>query len=233
MGDWDVYRFEGTVGDRVVAEVVARRLNSPLDACVEINDAWGQPIAGNDDYEDPGAGLTTHHADSYVSYVVPKTGVYFLHLHDAQNAGGVDYGYRIRIGPPQPDFQCSIAPSGLNVRAGAPAPITVYALRRDGFSGEISISLQDPPAGFSLENATIPADEDDAQVTLSVPSTAQSGPVTLRLVGRAHIADRDVVRPVVPTDDMTQAFIYHHLVPAREFWVCVLDENEAKQKRGR
>ena len=30
-------------------------------------------------------------------------------------------------------------------------PITVYALRKDGFSGEIALRLKDAPDGFTLE----------------------------------------------------------------------------------
>jgi len=47
-----------------VIEVFARRLNSPLDSILQLTDAQGKQIAANDDYEDKGYGLTTHHADS-------------------------------------------------------------------------------------------------------------------------------------------------------------------------
>ena len=79
-GDWDVFAFEGNAGDRIIAEVQARRLNSPLDSCVEICDANGRHLAGNDDHEDAGAGagLTTHHADSYVCVNLPESGTFYV-----------------------------------------------------------------------------------------------------------------------------------------------------------
>jgi len=70
-GDWDVFRFEGRTGDLVVAEVYARRLDSPLDSVLKLTDAGGKQLAFNDDYEDKGSGLNTHHADSYFSTVLP------------------------------------------------------------------------------------------------------------------------------------------------------------------
>ena len=46
-------------------------------------------------------------------------------------------------------------------------------------------------------------------------------PVILTLEGQASIHVRPIVRPVVPADDRTQAFVYHHLVPAKDFLVLV------------
>ncbi|MFA7007004.1 MAG: PPC domain-containing protein, partial [Verrucomicrobiia bacterium] len=64
-GDTDVFRIEGKEGDEFVAEVFARRLNSPLDSVFKLTDASGTELAFNDDHTDKGAGLTMHHADSY------------------------------------------------------------------------------------------------------------------------------------------------------------------------
>jgi hypothetical protein len=36
---------------------------------------------------------------------LPSTGTYFVCLGDTQHHGGSHYGYRLRVSPPQPDFQ--------------------------------------------------------------------------------------------------------------------------------
>jgi hypothetical protein len=41
------------------------------------------------------------------------------------------------------------------------------------------------------------------------------------LEGHATIGSTDVVHPVVATDEMIQAFMYHHLVPANELVALV------------
>jgi hypothetical protein len=64
MNDRDVFEFEGRAGDIVVAEVQARRLDSPLDSVIKLTDAAGKLLALSDDVEDPGAGVNTHQADS-------------------------------------------------------------------------------------------------------------------------------------------------------------------------
>src|SRR6185369_8190875 len=70
-GEQDVYRFEGKAGQKIVAEVYARRLDSPLDSYLKLTDARGKQLAVNDDFEDKGAGLVTHQADSHLIATLP------------------------------------------------------------------------------------------------------------------------------------------------------------------
>jgi hypothetical protein len=223
-GDSDVFRFEGRAGDKIVAEAQARRFGSPVDSVLTLTDAEGRQLAFNDDHEDKGAGLTTHHADSWLCATLPADGAYYVHLSDAQSKGGAEYAYRLRIGPPRPDFDLRLVPSSINVRAGVTIPILVYAMRKDGFSGDISLALKDAPEEFVLSGGWVPAGQDSIRVTLTIPSTPPAEPVSLNLEGRAVIDGREVVHPVVPADDMMQAFFYQHLVPARELEVAVLGQ---------
>ena len=221
--DWDVFRFEGRAGDEIVAEVYARRLDSPLDSVLKLTDSTDQQLAFNDDHEDKGSGLTTHHADSYLTATLPANGTYYLHLGDAQHKGGPDYAYRLRISPPRPDFELRVVPSSINVRAGGTVSITVYALRKDGFTGEIALALEDAPEGFRLSNGRVPAKQDQVRLTLTAPPRPQPEPISLHLAGRATIQDQEIARPAVPADDMMQAFAYRHLVPAQDLQVAVVD----------
>ncbi len=221
-GDWDVFRFEGRTGDPVVADVDARRLDSPLDSVIKLTDAAGKQLAFNDDYEDKGSGLNTHHADSYFSTVLPTNGTYYLWLGDTQHKGGPEYSYRLRLSPPLPDFALRVVPSSLNVRAGGSVPLTVYALRKDGFTNQITLALDGAPAGFKLTGGSIPAGQSKVQVTLTAPPTELAEPVSLSLQGSALIQGQMQTRKAVPAEDMMQAFAYRHLVPARELEVAVL-----------
>ncbi|HEX2973509.1 MAG TPA: PPC domain-containing protein, partial [Tepidisphaeraceae bacterium] len=125
-GDWDIFRFQGRAGQRLVAEVFARRLGSPLDSVLKLTDAAGQQLAFNDDHEDKGSGLSTHHADSYLSTTLPTDGTYYLHLGDAQHKGGKEYAYRLRLSPPRPDYELRLVPSTLSIRNGGSAVLTAY-----------------------------------------------------------------------------------------------------------
>jgi hypothetical protein len=166
--------------------------------------------------------LTTHHADSWLRATLPARGTYYLHLVDMQHQGGPEYAYRLRISPPRPDFELRIVPASISARAGMTVPITVYALRKDGFSGQIALALEGAPRGFALSGAWVPVGQDQVRLTLTIPPHSQSEPVRLRLEGRAEIDGREVSHRVVPAEDMIQAFEYRHLVPAEELAVAVV-----------
>lgn len=219
--DCDVFCFEGHAGSPFVAEVYARRLNSPLDSLLKFTDAKGHELAQNDDYDDKGAGLVTHQADSRISVTLPADGLYYLFLRDQQHKGGPDYAYRLRLSPPMPDFELRAVPSTINARAGSSVPLTVYVLRRDGFSGEITLDLKDAPKGFTLSGGRLPANQDQVKITLTMPPTPPKEPVSLKLQGRAKINGREISHPAVPAENMTQAFEYRHLVPSQELKVAV------------
>lgn len=215
-GDWDVFGIEGRAGEQIVAEVMARRLGSPVDSVLELIDAAGKRLAFNDDHEDRADSLNTHHADSLIQAILPADGTYFVRLGDAQNEGGSEYAYRLRMSQPRPDFALRVVPSAVNAESWRLKPITVFALRKDGFDGEISLSFKGDPAGVLMDGGFIPAGQDKVRVTLALARWLPVEPLRLCLEGRATIGGEEVVREAVPADDMMQAFIYRHLVPAEE-----------------
>jgi hypothetical protein len=231
-GDWDVFRFDARRGGRVMLEVLARRLDSPLDSLLKLTDANGKEIMVNDDTEDKGTGLVTHHADSRLLVTLPETGTYYLHLGDAQKKGGKQYVYRLRISARRPDFDLRLVPSAINARPGSTVPLTIYALRRDGFQDDIEIRLSGAPEGFELSRGIIPAEKESEELTLSVPRKLAEGIYPLTLIGAAEVKGREIQRPVVPADDMMQAFIYHHLVPADELVVAVSGKAVVQRSAG-
>lgn len=215
----DLFEFEGKAGSTVVAEIQARRLKSPLDSILTLEDASGQKLATNNDYEDKGAGLLTHQADSWLSFNLPKDGVYRVRVTDAEHQGGPEFAYRLRISQPRPDFELRVVPSTMNVRGGATLPVTVYAVRRDGFSDEITISLQDPALACKLSGGRIPAGQDAVRMTLTFLES-QEKPFNVRIKGRANVNGREVTHTATPAEDMMQAFAYRHLVPVQQMRVA-------------
>jgi hypothetical protein len=221
-GDWDVYSIQGRAGQELVAEVLARRLGSPLDSVLKLTDASGRQLAFNDDFDDKGAGLLTHQADSYIRATLPATGTYYISIGDAQRKGGAEYAYRLRISPPRPDFELLVTPSAINGGRGMSIPITVHALRKDGFSGEIAVGLKDAPQGLALDGAVVPSGQDRVRMTVTIPPAAPlADPVSLKLEGRATIQGREVRHAARAAEEMMQAFAYHHLVPADDLKLAI------------
>ncbi|MCX7887458.1 MAG: hypothetical protein N3B01_09440 [Verrucomicrobiae bacterium] len=224
--DWDVFEFEGRAGETVVAEVLARRLESPMDSVIKLTDARGQVIAFNDDSEDLGSGHNTHHADSYFMVRLPADGIYRLHIGDTSGRGGPEYGYRVRISPPRPDFELRVMTSSLGVRQKSYGSFAVIALRKDGFNGPIRLTLKNPPPGFVPSPVTMAATQNVARVGFTANVATTNGPVNLTIIGTAKIGDQEVVREAVPAEDRMQAFLWRHLLPAQELKVLVYDPNE-------
>jgi hypothetical protein len=209
------YRFSGKAGERVIAEVWARRLGSPLDSALRLLDARGKVVMTNDDHTDMMAGLVTHHADSYIDFALPETGDYTLALRDTQGKGGSDYAYRMRLSTPRPDFRLRVTPSCVSIPAGGTAALDVHVQRIDGFEGEITLSLAKTPAGSYLGGAQIKSLERVVPITLTIPET-ELDRITPQIVATARIGGKTVRHTAIAAEDMMQAFAYRHLVSAQE-----------------
>lgn len=227
-GDEDFVRFEGRAGAEVVAEVIARRLHSPLDAVLWLTGPDGKVLAWNDDFEHreellrTDVGTSTHQADPYLRAKLPRDGTYVLRLADAQRAGSESHAYRLRLSAPRPDFRLAVTPSALNNRGGIAMPLTVHVVRIDGFDGPVTLSLRNAPAGFALQGAVVPAGRDSVTFTLTPPLQAPAGATPLRLEGTARAGKDLLTRTATPCDDLMQAFLWRHLVPGRELLSILL-----------
>ncbi len=121
-----------------------------------------------------------------------------------------------------------MVPSSISVRGGASVPLTVFALRKDGFAGPITISLKDAPAGFLLGGTAVPAGQDQVRLTLTAPPNPAAEPLSLSVQGSATVDGQPITHLAIPADDMMQAFLYRHLVPAQDLKVSVAGRMMAK-----
>jgi len=215
--DVDVFAFEGREGERVVLDVAARSLGSPLDAMLELFGADKKLIASNDDRADsrgPNIGLETHHADPYLNVELPADGRYYVRLYDVTQWGGEAFVYRLRISPPQPDFAVFCEPSSLVLRGNTPQTLKVHLIRKDGFDGAVRLRLASVDV-VQIENGLIAGGANEAAVNIRALPRYQGAIREVTLEAVTTIGGREVVRPVIAFDNMEQAFIYHHWVPAK------------------
>ncbi len=231
-GDWDKFRFEGRAGQRIVAEVTARRLNSPMDSVLRLVGPDGAQVAFNDDYidffQDKGNGLITHAADSMIEATLPVDGTYQIHIGEAQRMGGKDHAYRLRISAPRPGFDLRVVPSSVSIKPGSTAPVKVYARRTEGFEGEIGLALKNPPGGVRISSVKIPATTNLVELRLSMPRGVSGSAFNLELEGRAKVDGVEIRRLAVPAEDMMQAFLWRHLVAAKEWKVMATGRPKKK-----
>jgi hypothetical protein len=203
-------------GEKLVAEAFARRLDSPMDPLLQIFGPDGKLLASNDDAAALNVGINAHQADSYTLIEAPAGGRYVIRIADAQSKGGADYRYVLRLDKPRPDFTVYRVPSALNAASGSHFPFKMKVLRRDGFNGPINISVGKGPEGLSIAGGVIPPGADEIMMTLYVPQNCAGGFHELRLCASAEAGGKVVERDVIATDEVMQAFLYLHLLPAME-----------------
>ncbi|HUG75684.1 MAG TPA: Ig-like domain-containing protein [Acidimicrobiia bacterium] len=86
IAERDLFRFEGSAGDAIAAEVRASRDGSFLDPMLTLYDAGGNVLAFNDD---------TFGFDSRISRTLPADGSYFLEVEDFSAEGGDGFFYTL------------------------------------------------------------------------------------------------------------------------------------------
>ncbi|MCM8771865.1 MAG: PPC domain-containing protein [Candidatus Omnitrophica bacterium] len=238
--DIDMFKFNLPEGFKLVIEVYSRRLGFPLDSHISLIDSKGKILISNDDFYDKNFDFLTHHADSYIYYEIKEKGTYYLKIWDSQNCGGNEYVYRIRISSPNPDFSLFVFPSSLNLFfSGNIIPFYVYAVRKDGFDGEIKIYLKNAPEGIFLNGGRIPEGKNKVALTLSTATSfvPLNRPIPIKIEGVAFINGKEVRKEAKPAEEVMQAFAYFHLLPSSNlFFFCgrrfispiltLLNENE-------
>jgi hypothetical protein len=222
-GDADYFVVSAKAKQTLVMDVCARRLDSPLDSLLTLYNPKGKPVLENDDTVDRSEGLVTHHADSHLMYTFPTAGDYVFRITDAEGKGGDGYAYRLTVAPPQPDFFLRIRPDNPRSPQGGIAWFGVTAFRRDGFDGEIKLSVAGLPNGCSALSEVIPAKQNEARITINVGPGVPVGTYFPTIQGTARIGGKDVVRQASPCEEVMQAFYYMHNVPTQEFSLAVIE----------
>ncbi|MCL2743722.1 MAG: PPC domain-containing protein [Planctomycetaceae bacterium] len=233
-GETDYYRFEGKEGDKILLEVKARCLGSPLDSRLTLFDAEGKIIAENDDggtvdekrnYVSAVIGLMTHNADSKIITTLPKTGQYVVRIDDAARQGGNTYSYRLQISQPMPEFDVYTTPSSQTMPAANSNLIYFYVERKNGYNGPIELKVSGDVPGFRLDGGLIQEGETTAVATLLTPTEPQRAPVQMRFEAFAVQDGITIRRPVQAVEDYEQAFLYHHWVPAEQYRVFLQNKS--------
>jgi len=148
------------------------------------------PLHYRNDDGGPGFGK-----DSFLLFEAPKTGKYRVNLRDARGAGGEQFGYRLTVRAPKPNYTLRLSPNDPKVWNNSGVPLTVTATRSDGFTGPIRIRFDKLAAGFAAPDTIIEAEQPSATVALSATGVAGAGS-PFRVIGEAMIDGKPVVREV-------------------------------------
>jgi hypothetical protein len=205
--DVDIWAFDARKDQRIIAEVCAAKLGSPLDSHLEVYDPHRQKIAENDDAAD---------ADSRLHFTATEDGKYRLHIRDVNQQGGSAFVYRltIRAGDDRepaalpratstlPDFELHLQTNGpprggasadaVTLPRGGQAKLHVVAQRKGGFAGPIALRITGLPAGVTASNTVLAAGQSAADITLITTAFAAIGTAHLSIEGSANVGGHKV-----------------------------------------
>ena len=145
--DHDYFKFKANKGQKFDVECYARRIRSGLDPVINIYNAKGKHLVGDDDARRP---------DCYLRFDVPETGEYFIRIRDHLNRGQADFVYRVEFQKLTPQLKISIPRvdrySQLRQKicvAQGNRFATMISAERKNFGGAIKLQDTDWPAGVT------------------------------------------------------------------------------------
>jgi hypothetical protein len=146
--------------------------------------------------DDGGPGLDK---DSILEFTAPADGEYLIRVRDVRGAGSEDHAYRLNLRPSRDDFRLSVSPRNPNVPVGGTIPLTVTALRSDGFDGPIEVMVEGLPAGLRASKAVVAPGQSATVVLLSADADAKlDTAVPLTIAGKGG----SVTRYANPEDNL-------------------------------
>ncbi len=187
-GDTDYFSFEAKKNQTVSIRLFARKiLRSELDGVINVYNAAGSRVGGNDDSGGP---------DSLLDYKIPADGVYHVSVNDHLRNGGPGYAYRLEVKLVEPslvltlpDRQRYIA-TQINVPQGNHAAVMINA-SRGRVAGAIDIEGLNLPEGVTITPIQMPANRTTVPLLLSAAPEAKLDGRLVNFVGK--IADNPTV----------------------------------------
>lgn len=143
--DIDYFRFAAKAGERLIIDAWAERIDSRLDATLELFDPAGRLVAKSRD---------VNRRDALIDYAVPADGQYTLKVYDFLYAGSPEHFYRISLGPTAyVDFV--FPPAGL---PGTKTPFTLYGRNLPGGVPADGLAVDGRPLEKLTVEIELPAD---------------------------------------------------------------------------
>ena len=180
-GDDDFFGFEAKKGQTVRLKLFARKtLRSQLDGVVNVYNATGGRVGGNDD----SGGL-----DSSLDYKIPEDGIYHVGINDHLRGGGPAFSYRLEATFVEPELVLTLpdrqryVATQVNVAQGNRTAVMLNASRR-GIAGPIDLECLNLPVGVTLTPLQMPANRSTVPFLLTAAADAPLDGRLVNVVGK-------------------------------------------------
>lgn len=182
-----------------------------LSDVLELSDVPSPVKVSSNGYAYDGPPYNAGTSDILGKLMIPADGRYRLQLTDL--FGGTrsvpNHAYRLIIRRAAPDFALvawamhmelrngdrNALSKPVALRGGSTMVFEVVALRRDGFTGAIELTMDGLPKGVTASGLTIPAGQSRGLMLVTAQPDAPQGYANATFVGRGTIAGQAVTRP--------------------------------------
>lgn len=201
--DMDHFVFAGQKGKAIRFELKARRfgtlLNSSLHGVIDILNAKGDVLAGND---------TTHGQEAALVFTPTGDGDYILRVRDLNSKGGDSSVYFVEADFARPDFTLRCDPDKAMIGPGSSTAWYVHVNRTNGFTGPVQIDIKGlPNKDITASPLTIPAAMTQGVIVLTAAANATLQANHVEIVGTSTVKgaggkEETLVRGVTPNQEI-------------------------------
>jgi len=194
----------------IVQQVTGEGSEEKLTDLVELADILSPVKRSSNGYAYDGPPYNAGSSDILGKVEIKEDGVYRLQLSDLFGGTRSDprNEYRLIIRQAAPDFALvawalhmelrngdrAALSKPIALRGGSTMALEVVAVRRDGFDGEIELTMENLPDGVSATGLKIPTGQSRGIVLLTAKQDAPRGIRIASILGRGKIGDSEVTR---------------------------------------
>lgn len=224
--DVDTYRFDAVEGDAISISLESHRLRQPTDGRIHIErlerqadgtEVWHSVRIEDDSQEIGDAAIKLFTRDPAFLFQVPMTASYRLVVSDLDTGEALSPSqtYHLIVRRAQPDFSlvayvpspirdlAQSTPQGANLLRGGTLPVSVMAVRRDGFKQPIRLSIEGLPEGVQCPEVVMASNQSQAMMTLVASDQAIAWSGSLRVIGKALAEATDPASPEIVREAAT------------------------------
>jgi len=208
--DRDFYSFAAKKGEVFYIQAIAEQIGGVSDLYLRIRNDKGNDLAGelDDDPEalHPSSFFTRSGDPAAYKFTAGADGTFVVLVGslDANVSYGPRCGYRLRVLKPAPDFRAIVMardkqmPSAVTIRPDSDVAYDVFVSRTDGFTGPVSVTATNLPAGITAKPALIGTSQKWGSLVLSADATAKefTGPISVTCT--ATVDGKPLVREARP-----------------------------------
>ena len=180
----DYFRFSAKKGTIYELNVRGRVVRSPIDSVIDVFDAKGTRLGGNDDNGSP---------DSFLRWTAPADAEFILGVHDQLQRGGPLFTYRVEVTQATPRVKMYLPEMVLNNNQDRRAIVvprgnrfaTLVRIKREDFAGAVALDALNLPPNVQADSGPLDKTVDSIPMVFRAEETA---PLTERFISMTGTA---------------------------------------------